>query len=267
MLRKYISYSLYGKDTYYVRGAIENIRNNGVLLPDWTNIIYISTKMRYEFEYLFLKLPCKLIEVQAIENNTSMLWRYFATNLNDADFIIFRDCDSLITLREKCMIEEWVDKEKALHIIRDHPMHTTSIMGGLCGVKKDKVHNLYESFVKSKFVDLYGMDQWFIHKELYKKYKNDALIHDSTASDLREQNPSVLGTYKSDYIGRRLPRLAGEMNSTMDFEEESNLGSSKKVRFNSLRTLRAKLKNFENYLYFQLKVALYGEKVQINLIN
>jgi hypothetical protein len=266
-LKNYISYSLYGTDTYYVRGAIENIRNNCVILPDWTSIIYLSTKMRHEFEHLFLELPCKLIEVQAIENNTSMLWRYFATNLTDAEFIIFRDCDSLITLREKSMIEDWVVDEKALHIIRDHPMHTALIMGGLCGVKKDRVHNLYESFIKSKFVDLYGMDQWFIHKELYKKYKNDALIHDSIASAGKEIDPLALGIHKSDYIGKRLPRLPGEMNSTMIFEEKLNFGLSKKVRFKSLRDLRVKLKNSKNYLYFQLKVAFYGKKVQINLFD
>jgi hypothetical protein len=53
----------------------------------------------------------------------------------------------------------------------------------------------------------------------------------------------------------------------MIFEEKLNFGLSKKVRFKSLRDLRVKLKNSKNYLYFQLKVAFYGKKVQINLFD
>ena len=51
------------------------------------------------------------------------------------DIIISRDLDSRFDDREQAAVNEWIRSEKSFHIMRDHPQHRASILGGLWGSK------------------------------------------------------------------------------------------------------------------------------------
>lgn len=148
ILTNYISYSLFGTGEEYLNGTIMNIKNNATLMPGWVSVVYVSESMYSQYGQILRKLPCKIVTVKSEENQISTIWRFFATDLVDSELILFRDCDSIITEREIVLINQWVNSNKALHIIRDHPSHVSSIMAGLCGVRKKKNPKFTGSFPK-----------------------------------------------------------------------------------------------------------------------
>lgn len=238
-----------------------NIKNNATLMPGWVSVVYVSESMYSQYGQILRKLPCKIVTVKSEENQISTIWRFFATDLVDSELILFRDCDSIITEREIVLINQWVNSNKALHIIRDHPSHVSSIMAGLCGVRKKRIQNLLEAFLNTKFIDQYGIDQWFIHKELYQKHHGDWLIHD--AFYRREGNTHLPETppMNDDYIGKR---VVLDKMSHVHFEDfESILFKYKIGRFKILTYAFLFYKTMRINLYFDIKTRLLGQRVKV----
>jgi hypothetical protein len=258
-MTNYISYSLYGADEYYVHGAIENIVNNAKVMPGWLNIIYISQFTFQKFGYMLSEVQCKLVKVLGEDDHISSIWRFFATDLNDAEYILFRDCDSLITDREKAFVDEWLVSNKALHIIRDHPLHQSNIMAGLCGVNKAKVHNLLDVFRNSKLINIYGVDQWFINRELFRKYRHDSLVHDSISLFDFKSLFDIIDYNNSNYIGKRLPRNRFETNVNEYLGDRKS--SFKKTRLT--RRFVVIFRNIETEIYFRIKIFMFGSKSRV----
>jgi hypothetical protein len=259
----YISYSLFGSGDVYLDGAIKNIQNNSVLMPGWVSVFYVSESLYSKNEDKFKKLYCKIVKVKSHENQISTIWRFFATDLVDAELILFRDCDSLITRREIVLINQWINSNHALHIIRDHPLHTNSIMAGLCGVRKNRIQNLLESFLNTKLIDQYGIDQWFIHKQLYKKHKGDWLIHD--AFYRRESTTQLPPTppNPNNFIGRRVIDHSDSQEYNQEFDKiflKTGISSSKFI-INSLQLC----KNVRTTIYFDIKTILIGRKIRVEM--
>lgn len=96
-----------------------------------------------------------------------------------------RDLDSPLTLRERAAVNEWLSSNKSFHVMRDHPFHFQTIMGGMWGYRPLFNITLTRLFL-SKFRDVSLMkrfngswDQDFLYKEVWPLVKNDALVHDS----------------------------------------------------------------------------------------
>ena len=69
-----------------------------------------------------------------------MLWRFLPTLDPDVSVVMSRDLDSRFTEREAAAVREWLESNRSLHAMRDHPWHTVSIMGGGWGAKLDTQH-------------------------------------------------------------------------------------------------------------------------------
>ena len=240
-----------------------NIENNATLMPGWVSVVYVSESVYSQYGQILRKLPCKIVKVKSEENQISTIWRFFATDLVDSELILFRDCDSIITEREIVLINHWVNSNQALHIIRDHPSHVSSIMAGLCGVRKKRIQNLLEAFRNTKFIDHYGIDQWFIHKELYQKHHGDWLIHD--AFYRREGNTYLPKTppKNDDYIGMR---VVLDVKSHVHFEDfEEILLKYRMGRFKIITYALLIYKTMHINLYFDIKTKLLGHRVKVEL--
>ena len=133
----------------------------------------------------------RLIEVKEKYKNTReklvkcTFWRYYAINYLDiGDIVIFRDCDSRLSYKEKACVDHWISSEKTFHLIFDHILHQTEIMGGLWGVKGRFVENI-KNLISSYFIkyDQYycyhrKYDQYFLKDIIYHQYlKYDYIAH------------------------------------------------------------------------------------------
>jgi hypothetical protein len=109
-----------------------------------------------------------------------MLWRYRAIHLEDAEHVIFRDTDSRLSNREAQLVSTWLQSGKDLHIIRDHPNHTSAILGGLWGCEAKALRDYLSPNVGDQTPGeaKYGFDQELIRLHVYRTRKLSRLIHD-----------------------------------------------------------------------------------------
>jgi len=179
-MANYVSFSLYGTDPKYLNGAVKNAHLARNLFPNWKIIFYVGDSIPSHLVGQLKDLGSFIQAVPGIENPASMLWRYRAVHLKDAEHVIFRDADSRLSNREAELVSIWLESGKDLHIIRDHPNHTSAILGGLWGCDAKSLR----AYLPADLGDLtvgevkYGLDQEFIRLRVYRALKLSRLIHD-----------------------------------------------------------------------------------------
>lgn len=202
----YISFSLWGAKPIYNIGAIKNAELCTKIYPNWKMIIY------YDNTVPLNTIKClNELNVLTIDMTNSVIyqcfWRFLASEIDDCEYAIFRDCDSRISEREKLAVDEWILSKKTIHIMRDHPAHgipygnnQLGILAGMWGIKG---HACYMSNMITDFIKLetnkYGVDQSFL-KIIYAKYNNDRCTHD----EYFEKMPFPKKREDRRFIGERI---------------------------------------------------------------
>ena len=82
--------------------------------------------------------------------------------------------------------------------MRDHPYHTTEILGGMWGSKKgvlSNIKNLIDAYVKGNF---WQVDQNFLKEQIYPQIKNNCLVHD----EFFEKKPFPSKRQKNLFVGQ-----------------------------------------------------------------
>jgi hypothetical protein len=203
---KYLSFSLWGDKPIYNIGAIRNAELWKEIYPDWQMVVfYDNTAPKETIDKL--KSLGVLCENMTNKNIYGMFWRFFAVDLPNSEYSIFRDTDSRISVREKIAVEEWLSSGKTLHVMRDHPYHMIpcgndrlGILGGMWGIKSKKIPltkmiNAYPN--KSKI--FYGEDQTFL-KNIFSLFEKDRFTHD----DFFEKLPFPIKRENGRFIGERI---------------------------------------------------------------
>lgn len=203
---KYLSFSLWGDKPIYNVGAIKNAQLWKDVYPDWQMVVYFDNSVPKSTieELVGLGVNCIYFEDA---NVYGMFWRFFALDLLDCEYAIFRDSDSRISVRESLAVKEWVDSGKSLHVMRDHPGHripygnnTLGVLGGMWGIKNNvlPIIDMINKFPKSKEHN-YGNDQTFL-KMVYSALENDRHTHD----EFFENKPFPIKREPGRFVGERL---------------------------------------------------------------
>ena len=64
-----------------------------------------------------------------------MNWRFLPPLDPQVSLFLCRDLDSRITAREVAAVEEWLQSGREIHSMRDHPAHTTPLLGAAWGAR------------------------------------------------------------------------------------------------------------------------------------
>ena len=64
-----------------------------------------------------------------------MNWRFLPPVDPQVELFLCRDLDSRISRREVAAVQEWIDSGKPIHSMRDHPAHTTPLLGAAWGAR------------------------------------------------------------------------------------------------------------------------------------
>lgn len=187
-MKKIISYSLWGDDPKYCIGAIKNIESKNKYYPDWICRFYCDKKVPIEIINKLTQLGSEVIIIDIIGNWKFNLERFKAIDDNDVDFVIFRDTDSRLNERESKAVKEWMKSNKAIHIMRDHPMHGIfPILAGMWGINKNKFHFNMEKMImlykNLNLEDQYFYDQIFLANYIWRNFNEDCCIHDEFFSN------------------------------------------------------------------------------------
>lgn len=138
MGKKVISFSLYGDDPKYYLGAEKNIEEAKEIYPDWTLRFY-CTKDIPNLEKLKNIDSIEVITLDEKNDIPPVYARFLVIDEDGVDVVLIRDCDSIINLREKAAVEEWLTSNKVLHTMHDHNAgHYDPIMAGMWGIKIEK---------------------------------------------------------------------------------------------------------------------------------
>ena len=202
---RYVSYSLWGDNELYNIGVVKNAQQVPEIYPGWQMIVYHDNSVPNETLHILEDLNVKLVNVDG--HTHGMFWRFFASDLNDCEYAIFRDGDSRLSIREKMAVDEWIESGKTIHVMRDHPAHqipygnnALGILGGMWGIKGNTIpmKESVENFSKNKTMG-YGIDQTFL-KTIYNVFENDRCTHD----DFFEKKPFPIQRKNGRFIGERM---------------------------------------------------------------
>lgn len=213
---KAVSFSLWGQNPKYLVGAIRNAELINKHMPDWDCVIWYDSDVLISNQLLLDTLRSLGATLFFRPPATSSghfeygcFWRFRTIDMPQYSHVIFRDTDSRLTPRELDAVQEWIDSEKVLHIIRDHPCHyspypkeSPGILGGLWGMVRQDDFNMAASIDEFYAGPLhfvgYGSDQLFLDCVL-SKYGHSAMIHDE-----------VTGTGRKFRIARNGLEFCGE---------------------------------------------------------
>jgi hypothetical protein len=202
---RYISYSLWGDNELYNIGMVKNAEQVPEIYLGWQMIVYHDNSVPTETLNILENLNVKLVNVDG--HTHGMFWRFFASDLVDCEYAIFRDGDSRLSTREKMAVDEWIESGKTIHVMRDHPAHQIpygnnglGILGGMWGIKGNTIpmKDSIENFSKNKTMG-YGIDQTFL-KTIYNVFENDRCTHD----DFFEKKPFPIKRENGRFIGERM---------------------------------------------------------------
>ena len=178
-MKNVISFSLWGDNMMYWKGALENIELAKLFYPGFICRFYIDQSAKSE---LIQSIQGENVEVVLVDSKDSfhgMFWRFWASEDPEVDIFLSRDTDSRISQREIYAVMEWANSDKDFHIMRDHPYHTVPILGGMWGsrngiMKKvglmDKIEEWNQFYRK-------GIDQDFLGEKIYPLVKDTSFEH------------------------------------------------------------------------------------------
>lgn len=166
-MSKTLSFSLYGDDPKYVVGAYKNILLAEQLLPEWITTIYCAESLTNPHTVKDLSSKCLVKDPTHEKLPLDILtfpafWRFFS--FFDNNPALSRDLDSRISEREVSYINAWLNSDKDIFIIKDHPWQSLA-PAGLIGMRNcGKIFKeFFIDFISNNSV-AWGQDQVILER-------------------------------------------------------------------------------------------------------
>jgi hypothetical protein len=199
-MKKIISFSLWGNDPKYTIGAVKNALLTEQIYPGWISRFYVGQSVpNYIIETLQSINNVEVVLMNEYGNWIGMFWRFYACD--DADIMLSRDTDSRLSVREKLAVDEWLNSDKNFHIMRDHPLHTTEILGGMWGCRNGILKGIKKTIDEYTKGDFWQVDQNFLKEKIYPMVINDSFIHDSFLSYNDNKKPFPSERMEQEFVG------------------------------------------------------------------
>lgn len=174
---KILSFSVYGNNPIYKAGIIRNLATAKRNLPDYTTMVFLANDQENDFQEELQNHGALIKRQEPDWAPNGMFWRFYPIFIEDAETLIVRDADSDLIDRDVAAIREWEASGKDFHIMRDHPLHSAPILGGMWGAKIEAARNIFNSADFKKFSLAKGEDQKYL-AQIYPLILYSALIHD-----------------------------------------------------------------------------------------
>ena len=185
-MKKLICYSLWGKNPKYTIGALRNAEAvKHIYGIDWKARFYCGTSVPKKIINQLIELDAEIILMPTEGDWSGMFWRFRAIADPDVEIMLSRDTDSRLSLREKYAVDEWLKSGKIFHVMRDHPEHNTSILGGMWGAKKPALQdiNCLLEWYHDTNGNYWQVDQKFLNNQIWPRISYSVKVHDEFFSN------------------------------------------------------------------------------------
>lgn len=179
------SFCLYNPpNPLYYTGLFENVVMIHKYFPNFHIYIYIGNDVPKQTCDDLQAYPNVRLYFTGEIGAVNMIHRFFAIDEPGVEVMLVRDADSRVHWKDRWAISQFLAEPTAMvHTIRDAPVHTAPIMGGLWGMKKIagfSIRSMYEEYkTRVPIEDRWGVDQYFLRLALYPHVKPVLLIHSS----------------------------------------------------------------------------------------
>jgi len=186
-LNNYITYILWGDNDDYYQGLIENIKLSKLFYKDWKILLLVANDFKKPIpkENNLEIIKFKPIFFKNQHSWLNILYRLLPISM-PIDYLIFRDLDSRLSLKEFYAVEEWVNSGKTLHIMYDFIDHYRfPIACGMFGLKGGCIPNIKEIICnwhdERKLLNFnykkYAVDEIFAKEVIYPIFQDDYFCH------------------------------------------------------------------------------------------
>ena len=196
IVKRIISYSLWGSNPLYLNGARRVIRTRPEFYPEWTIRVYVDGSVPAEFVAELEAGGCEVVRKPDAPAGMGLYWRFEAMYDDpDIERFMVRDFDSPFLAREVAAVNEWIQLDVDFHIMRDNRVHETPILGGMWGAKAGCIRDFkqmlslwWQGFTphstdpRSPF---YGSDQEFLGRYVWPVIQGRFVAHDEYFTDGR----------------------------------------------------------------------------------
>jgi hypothetical protein len=246
LMKKLISFCLYGTTSMYLNGAIENIIYAKEVYPDWICRFYCHQSVPHSFIKQLIEHGGEVFVINdnkaTININWVKLWRFYPCSEKNIEYIIFRDADSRLSYKEKNAVDEWIKSGKNTHILHDSEAHGAIIPAGMWGIKGGIIDDIYK-LINNYLIDdlnndctkcLWNSDQIFLEKYIWSSDNicNSYLAH-GTNKHMVNKFPQLITspypkhqgfrTFYESFIGQKIYKKTLNYNYINVYHIESCL--------------------------------------------
>lgn len=237
MSKKIISYSLYGQNLLYIKGALSNAKDKlSTYGNEWETWFYVYEDVPANYVDELQQYADRIIPItKDFDIKHGMFWRFLPILDKEVEYLIVRDLDSRTTQKEVLCVNDWLKSDKQFHIIRDGITHQMPFMGCSFGFKNPLPFEFQTLLDKNKHFwnnNKYNGDQLFLAHCIYPLTVDNRIVHDS------------FNHYELDGFNclERTDRFIGE-----------------KILENGVPDNIRELENMQNrYIYFHRNIDLYN---------
>lgn len=211
--RNVIAFSLWGGNFRYLDTAVRNAEVARTLYPGWRCRFYCDASVPDFIRGQLLAAGADVVLMPAQGRLfEGLFWRFLPASETGIDRFLVRDADSLISLREREAVMEWLDSGKAFHVMRDDFAHTDPILagmwGGVAGILPP-LEPLWQPWLDSERQGP-NCDQRFLREVVWPLIRTNVLIHDRRyrvfgARPFPAHAPDTDGHVGENHVLRREP--------------------------------------------------------------
>jgi len=176
-----ISFSLWGDGPAYLEGAVANARLAPHLFPEWTCRFHHDDTVPAAVLAELVRQGAELVAMpRPLTRFDGLFWRFLPAWQPGVDRFLVRDCDSVLSVREREAVREWLAGDRPFHVMRDWYTHTDLMMAGLWGGVGGRLPDLRP--LAAAMLEAPGIsrkiDQEFLEQHVWPLIRDHALVHD-----------------------------------------------------------------------------------------
>lgn len=182
--RNVIAYALWGNQPRYHVPLLENARIRPHLFPEWiirvyhdqtVDPAYLAQLAAHGVQLVPMRLPL------GVPVHRGLLWRFEVIADPNVQRFLIRDADSLLTVKERVAVDDWLRSDFHFHAMRDWYSHTDLLLagmwGGVGGILPSPAVLLRDHTPWRMEND--HADQDLLSQRVWPAIRRDVLIHDS----------------------------------------------------------------------------------------